>query len=284
VNLVIAKTALAGFDMDTVYVESVLEDGGTVRVSPVARGSYYYFTVTGLTALQMNNRIRSVLYGTKNGQPYYSPVDDYSISDYAYGLLNSATTKAALKTLCADLLRYGAKAQIYKKYRTDNLADSKMTAEHKTYLSDLNAVTFGNTNQTLTDVANAPITWVGKTLNLESKVALKFVFNPKNYTGAISDLTLHVSYKDIDGNAKSVIIDTATVYSASSGYYVFTVDTLLAAELRAPLTVQIYADNTPVSCTMQYSADTYGNGQKGDLLTLCQALVAYSDSAKGYFA
>ena len=101
--------------------------------------------------------------------------------------------------------------------------------------------------------------------------------------GAISDLSLRVSYKDIDGNSKSVIIETATPYGTSAGYYVFTVDTLLAAELRAPLTVQIYNGNTPVSCTMQYSADTYGNGQKGDLLTLCQALVAYSDSAKAYF-
>ena len=116
------------------------------------------------------------------------------------------------------------------------------------------------------------------------KVALKFVFNPVNYTGEISDLTLRVSYKDINGNVKNITVETAELYSASLGYYVFTVDTLLAAELRAPLSVQIYAGDTPVSCTMQFSADTYGNGQKGDLLTLCKALIAYSDSAKAYFA
>ncbi len=283
VNLVIAKTALAGFDMSTVYVESVPENGKTVRISPVENGNYYYFTVTGLTALNMNDRIRSVLYGTKNGQPYYSPVDDYAIADYAYALLNTANVDRALKTLCADLLRYGAKPQIYKNYRVDHLADSKMTEEHKAYLSDMEAVTFGNINQILTDVANAPITWAGKTLNLESKVALKFVFNPVNYTGEISNLTLRVSYKDINGNVKNITVETAELYSASLGYYVFTVDTLLAAELRAPLSVQILAGDTPVSCTMQFSADSYGNGQKGDLLTLCKALIAYSDSAKAYF-
>ena len=283
VNLVISKSALVGFDMGTVYVESVPENGKTVRISPVENGNYYYFTVTGLTALNMNDRIRSVLYGTKNGQPYYSPVDDYAIADYAYALLNTANGDRALKTLCADLLRYGAKAQIYKNYRVDHLADSKMTEEHKAYLSDMEAITFGNVNQILTDVANAPIAWAGKTLNLESKVALKFVFNPVSYTGEISDLTLRVSYKDIDGNAKNITVETAELYSASLGYYVFTVDTLLAAELRAPLSVQIYAGDTPVSCTMQFSADTYGNGQKGDLLTLCKALIAYSDSAKAYF-
>jgi hypothetical protein len=67
------------------------------------------------------------------------------------------------------------------------------------------------------------------------------------------------------------------------GVYAFTVDTLLAAELRAVVSVQVYAGDTPVSCTLQFSADTYGNNQKGDLLTLCKALIAYSDSARAYF-
>lgn len=41
---------------------------------------------------------------------------------------------------------------------------------------------------------------------------------------------------------------------------------------------------TPLSCTLQYSDDTYGNNKTGSLLTLCKALFAYSDSAKSYFA
>ena len=66
--------------------------------------------------------------------------------------------------------------------------------------------------------------------------------------------------------------------------YVFTLDTLLAAELRAIVSAQIFAGETPVSCTLQYSADTYGNNKTGPLLHLCKALFAYSDSAKAYFA
>jgi hypothetical protein len=67
------------------------------------------------------------------------------------------------------------------------------------------------------------------------------------------------------------------------GVYAFTVDTLLAAELRTVVSVQVYEGETPVSCTLQFSADTYGNGRTGDLLDLCKALFAYSDSAKIYF-
>ncbi|MBR6825438.1 MAG: hypothetical protein IKM59_02715, partial [Oscillospiraceae bacterium] len=292
VNLAVAKTTLAGFDMSTVYVESVIETYAgnektgttTVRITPVEQGNFYYFTLTGLTAVNMNDRIVSTLYGTKNGQSYASPVDDYSISDYAYAQLNKTTVPNKLKTLCADLLRYGAKAQVYKNYRTDFPADSKMTEDHKAYLSPIEAVVFGSTNVTLNDLENAPIVWAGKALNLESKVALKFMFKLGTYTGSLSDLTLRVSYEDVGGNIKSATIRSPELYSEVMGIYVFTVDTLLAAELRSVVSVQIYAGNAPVSCTLQYSADTYGNNKTGKLLELCKALFAYCDSAKAYFA
>ena len=186
--------------------------------------------------------------------------------------------------LCADLLRYGAKAQIFKAYRTDSPADAAMTEEHRVYLSDIEAVTFGNTNRVLNDLENAPITWAGKSLNLESKVALKFVFNMGTYTGPLSDLSLRISYTDAYGNEKTQTLTDPVPYGQGTGAYVFTVDTLLAAELRAVVSVQIFDGEMPVSATLQYSADTYGNNKTGTLLDLCKALFAYSDSAKAYFA
>ena len=291
-NLLIPKPLLEGFDISTVYVESTIDTykgnektgTATIRINPVERDHYYYFTLTGLTAVQINDKISSVLYGTKDGQPYYSPVDEYSIATYAYSQLNKATVADSLKTLCADLLRYGAKAQIFKAYRTDALADGTMTEAHRAYLSHLDTVTFGNHNAVLEDSANAPITWVGKGLSLESKVSVKFIFNPAGYTGELSDLTLRISYEDAYGNEKSSIFTRPAPYGQGTGAYVFTVDSLLAAELRAVISARIYAGDTPVSPTLQYSADTYGNNKTGDLLTLCKALFAYSDSAKAYFA
>jgi len=253
-------------------------------MEPVDNGYFYYFTLDGLTAVQMNDRISSVLYGTKDGQPYYSPVDVYSIATYAYAQLNKTGIAESLKILCADLLRYGSKAQIFKSYRTDSLADADMTAVHKAYLSDMDAVTFGNTNRVLNDLPNASITWAGKSLNLESKVALKFVFNMSSHIGELSDLRLRISYEDVYGIEKTEIITNPEAYGQGTGAYVFTLDSLLAAELRTVVSAQIYAGETPVSATLQYSPDTYGNNKTGTLLDLCKALFAYSDSAKAYFA
>ncbi len=290
-NLAISKTTLEGYDFDSIYLESTMDtyEGNektgttTIRTSPVEKGNYYYFTIDGLTAIEMNNLISSVLYGTKNGQVYYSPVDEYSIATYAYGRLNNATASNLLKTLCAELLRYGGKAQIFKGYRTDSLADAAMTESHKAYLSDLNAVTFGNTNVNMNDLPDGPITWVGKGMNLESKVAPKFIFSIGNYDGLLSELRLKVSYEDIQGQTKSLTLDTVEVYNQEKGFYAFTVDCLLAAQLRTVVSAQIFAREIPLSHTLQYAADTYGNNKSGTLLDLCKALFAYSDSAKAYF-
>ena len=291
VNFAVSKSLLEGFDMETVYVESVIttyegnDQSGTrtVKLLPVEQGSYYYFTLNGLTAVQMNDRLSSVLYGTKDGQAYYSARDEYSIATYAYSQMDKAGMPATLKTLCADLLRYGAKAQIFKSYRTDALADAAMTAAHKAYLSDINGVSFGNTNRTLDDVTAPCVTWAGKALDLASKVTLKFVFDPAAYSDKTEELSLRVSYVGISGQTESAVITGAELYNPEKGLYAFSFDGLLAAELRSVVSAQIYEGNTPVSCTLQYSADTYGNNRTGDLLTLCKALFAYSDSAKAYF-
>ena len=291
VNFLIPKTLLTGFDLSTVYVESTVDSykgndklgTTTLQLLPVDKGQYYYFILDGLTAVRMNDSISSVLYGKKNGQLHASPTDVYSIATYAYSQLNKTTAQEKLKHLCADLLRYGSKAQIYKGYRTDALADTAMTASHRSYLSDLDTVTFGNTNVTLNDLPNAPITWAGKSLNLESKVTLKFIFSTANYQGSLDKLSLKLSYTDVYGTKQTRTLTEAEAYDTAKSLYAFSFDGLLAAELRSVVSVQIFNATTPLSPTLQYSADTYGNNKTGNLLLLCKALFAYSDTAKSYF-
>ena len=291
VNFAVSKSSLTDFDMETVYLEATLDtyEGNiktgekTLTLLPVEKGNYYYFILTGLTAVHMQDTIRSTLYGTKDAQSYYSPVDEYSIARYAYSQMSKDGVPDALKTLCADLLRYGSKAQIYKEYRTDSPADGEMTDVYRAYLSNMEATGFGNTNAVLNDLNNPSVKWAGKALDLASKVSVKFIFSPTNYDGKVEDLTLRITYLGISGEEKEVILTTPELYNTNIGYYAFTFDGLLAAELRTVLSAQIYADNTPISATLQYSADTYGNNKTGTLGELCRALFAYSDSAKAYF-
>ncbi len=290
VNFAISKSLLTGYDMSTAYVECKINNYSgntatgtkTVKLYPVLNGNYYYFTFTGLNAVMMNDSITAVFHGTKNGVAYTSNEDVYSVATYAYSQLNKAADQD-LMVLCANLLRYGANAQSYKGYRTNALADAKLTAAQKAYLTDLNTVAFDNVNKTAAEIANPTVTWVGKALNLDSKVTIKYIVDLTNYTGKIEDLTLRVNYTDINGQSKSAVVTNPAVYKAGTKQYVFDFDGLLAAELRQVVSVAVYTGNTRLTSVLQYSASTYGYNKTGDLRTLCQSLMAYSDAAKAYF-
>jgi len=255
----------------------------TVTLRPEFKNYVYYYTLDGLTAVHMNDTLEAELYVVRDGVTYVSETDTYSIATYAYGQLNKETVSPALRNLCGELLRYGACAQIFKNYRTDALADSQMTEAHRALLQDLSTITFGSNNAVLEDLEAPTALWSGKALDLGSKVAVKFIFGLNGYEGRVEDLTLSVTYTAIDGQERTVEISDPQLYSEAFGQYAFTFDGLLAAELRSVLYVRVCENGTPISQTMVYSPDTYGNGKTGALGELCKALFAYSDAAKDYF-
>lgn len=290
VNFVVEAASLSNYDL--FYLECVRDTySGNEQVgsesiiidNPVLTGSYYYFTLTGINATQMGDEISATLYMIKGNDIYCSNEDIYSVSAYAYSQLDKTNASDSLKTLCADLLRYGSAAQIFKTYRTDSLVDGRMTEVHKTYLSDLEAVTFATNATQHGDVASPSVTWEGKALVLDSKIMLRYIFNATNYEGDVNALTLRVKYQDYSGKTVTKTLTNPKAYNPAKNWYAFEFDGLLAAELRTIVTVAVYAGNTQVSETLSYSADTYPNGKTGNLLAVCKAMLAYSDSAKAYF-
>ncbi len=292
INFAVEKAVLEGFDMDTVYLllERDVYEGNvktgtqSVKILPVEQGNLYYFTLQGLTAVHMNDRVRAVLYGTNNGQIYYSNTDDYSIADYAYSQMNKANSTAKLKKLCAELLRYGSAAQTFKSYRTDAPVDSKMTEEQRSWLTDLDTVTFEPTNRGLKDMEDPAVVWIGKSLDLNSKITLKFVVDVDPALGSAEELSMKLTYGDIHGVQREIRVTDVAPYGKEENWYAFSFDGFLAAELRTVVSARVYYGDRPVSETIHYSAETYGNNKTGTLGDLCKALFAYSDRAKDFFA
>lgn len=289
INFAVATSLLANYT--EYYLECTLPvfEGNTqtgtrtVKVEPVLTGNYYYFTLTGITAINMNDVVEARLYMTDGTKNYVSGVDTYSVATYAYSQLNKAVMTAELKALCADLLRYGAAAQTYKEYRTDALVDAAMTETHKSFLSNIDAVTFGNNKGDLGDFTNNGVKWVGRGLDLNSKVIVKFIFSITDPALKAEDLTAKVTYVNYMGETVTATVEGAELYAADKGFYSFSFDSLLAAELRTVMNAVIYHGETRLSSTCFYSVDTYGNGKTGNMLALCKALVAYSDTALAYF-
>ena len=66
-----------------------------------------------------------------------------------------------------------------------------------------------------------------------------------------------VSYKDLYGDPMSLSLTGAQVYDASRNLCSFTMDALLAAELRTIVDVAIYEGDIQISNTLRYCAETY---------------------------
>ncbi len=263
-----------------VYEGNTLVSTEERRISPVYRDGIYYYTLQGLTAVDMNDLLYARLHYLRDGVHYVTEEDEYSIGDYAYAQLGKSGSSDALKKLCAQLLRYGAEAQLYKEHRTDILADSLLTEAQRAYLADLETVEFGSLNSTLSDLTDPSVNILGKALSLDSRVSLLFIVDPGDY--AAEDLRVRVRYTDSEGQEQLLYLEDSSPYGGS--YLSFCLDALTAAELRTALELGVYNENEEqLSNHILYSADTYGNNKTGQLRKVCQALFAYSDAARDFF-
>ena len=288
-NYIVEKQQFAGFEeleMELtvpVYEDNTLVALDTRVMTPVENGDYYYFTLTGMTAVQMNDILQAVIYGQREGIEYITETDYYSIGSYAYNQMAKDASLLPLRKVCAELLRYGSKVQSYKGYRTDALVDANMTEEQRAYLRDLDSVEFGSCNSVANDLSEPTVTWAGKGLDMQSKITLRMVLDLSKYQGSLDDLSLRVSYIDLYGEEVTCTLRDCVVYQAEENRYAFNFDGLLAAELRTVVSAAAYCGDTRVSPTLRYSVDTYGKGKTGALLEACQALMAYSDAALDFF-
>ena len=280
INYVVSATALEQYD--SYEIRCYIGDKVSVPEATKKNG-YIYFTLTDINALQMSETVQAEIYAYKDGKTYVSPLDEYSIVTYATNMMNRDGVSQQVKEICANLLRYGAASQTYMGYNVENLADANLTEVQRGWLVDTESVVFNNRNAVLDDLAEPTVKWAGKTLILGSNVCLKIVVDGSAYEGALADLELRVAYKSVKGDDR-IATAKAEIYNASKKQYMFVIDQLSAPDLRAVLSCRVYAGDVAVSQTMEYSADTYGNGKTGALLELCKALFAYVDKTESYFA
>ena len=288
INFIGLGSALIGYDSFyleckvPVYNGNELVGYETVKIDPVYNGKNYECTLLGVTAKMMNDEIEAVFHMTKDGQEYYSKTDVYSVAEYAYGKLDStkATDTAELKTVCANLLRYGSMAQIQFNYRTDALVDADMTATHKSYLTDLSKVEMKSYMKQLSDLPNFTVPWKSATLELGNKVIMCLIANLSSYNGDPSELTMRLSY--IDSKGQNITVERPLkLYDEAKMLYAVSYDGLRATEMRTIVSAAIYLNGTRVSKTVEYSIESYGGRNPSDL---CRAMLAYGDSANAFFA
>ena len=279
-NFKVLKSSLSSFDEFYMTFEC---GGKEEKVTDYKEtDKYYVFSYKGINPQLMNDNVTAVLHAKNKSEEYTSPEKIMSVKEYAYTMLDrySDDEHAKLRTLLVDLLNYGAAAQIYAGYQTDNLVNSDLTDVQKDWASK-DTTEFKNIrNLNYKTISNPTAEWKTCSLVLKNSIMVKVKFSAKD----VENKTVEIVLK----NAKFTYTKDDFVNNGDGTYYVYC-NELFANELSDDLLFTIYENGKPCSNTMLFSVESYArlvrdNYKDKPLDKMTTAMMLYGNSAKAYGA
>ena len=242
VNFYVNKADLKGIDYYAIITETAAD--GTVKTVKVpyaawtAKGDLLKITFQGLAAKEMSDTLTIQIFDS-NTDVAVSKLHKDSVRDYAMRVLAKAETTAKEKTLIVDMLNYGAAAQKFFNYNTENLANALLSDEQKG---------FATAEVTAEDKRVKGEKYVGSMLKLENSVQLVLVFE-----GLTEDMVAMVTY---EGQSEPMILDSSKFVYNSNGQVAIVIDTLEPADASKVVTCMI-VDGGEVISTVSDSIESY---------------------------
>ena len=279
-NFKVLKSSLSSFDEFYMTFEC---GGKEEKVTDYKEtDKYYVFSYKGINPQLMNDNVTAVLHAKNKSEEYTSPEKIMSVKEYAYTMLDrySDDEHSKLRTLLVDLLNYGAAAQIYAGYQTDNLVNSALTDVQKDWASK-DTTEFKNIrNLNYKTISNPTAEWKTCSLVLKNSIMVKVKFSAKD----VENKTVEIVLK----NAKFTYTKDDFVNNGDGTYYVYC-NELFANELSDDLLFTIYENGKPCSNTMLFSVESYArlvrdNYKDKPLDKMTTAMMLYGKSAKAYGA
>ena len=279
-NFKVLKSSLSSFDEFYMTFEC---GGKEEKVTDYKEtDKYYVFSYKGINPQLMNDNVTAVLHAKNKSEEYTSPEKIMSVKEYAYTMLDrySDDEHSKLRTLLVDLLNYGAAAQIYAGYQTDNLVNSDLTDVQKDWASK-DTTEFKNIrNLNYKTISNPTAEWKTCSLVLKNSIMVKVKFSAKD----VENKTVEIVLK----NAKFTYTKDDFVNNGDGTYYVYC-NELFANELSDDLLFTIYENGKPCSNTMLFSVESYAhlvrdNYKDKPLDKMTTAMMLYGNSAKAYGA
>ena len=265
-NFFIRTTNLSGTDY---YAEIIhyTESGTVTTTVPYSqwekRDPYMVVTLTGLAARQMSDNIEVVIYHGNGLQAAVLWSD--SIRSYAMRILENQKDEA--KTMLVDMLNYGAAAQNFFGYNTDDLANNQLLASQQDYATkSVNCV----------DQRVKGTNYYGSSLTLKSKIMMTMYF--QNIT---RDMYAMITFTDHRGNDHEIRVDGSDFKKNGANLGVV-IDDLVVADGDKLVTVTVYDAN---GNQVAYATDTVNSYAvrmvEGDMLY--EMVMKFTTSAYAYF-
>ncbi len=237
--------------------------GGETEVVPyedwAAAGPYYALSVA-LAAKEMTEDVTVQIFGADD-QPVS---EEYTDSVRAYVERNYEGSNDETKTLMVDMLNYGAAAQEYFGYKTEDLANAGLTEEQQAMASEE------------VECADGRVTgenYMGSRLVLESRISLQLAF--KNVDESCYAV---YTYTDHYGEEKSVTVDGADFI----GGYGVELGELVLADAKQLVTCTVYNESDEAVASVTDSVESY-IARATEENILHGAIMKFAASAYAYF-
>ena len=248
------------------------------RILGVEKNGYLVFTFTNIPPQFMGENITANLYVSGSNTPI-DTLEDYSVKAYAQKLMATYGTNGALMDLVTDMLRYGAAAQMYTDYNTDDLVTEGLGIS--AYGSDAlpsedDDARSLESPEDISQLATS-FTSAGVRFDFDNKIYVKF------RTDDISKIQLKV-------NGKTVLDLADKVVDLGNGVCAFYSDGIKASEFGDVFTFEMYI-NGALHQTITYSVNSYAYAKLANdadmssltpLEALVLALYRYGASASAY--
>lgn len=248
----------------------------------------YSFKYKGLAAKEMSKTVTARIYG----EDASGNVIMISKSPDVYGVLNYATSSVGfsgndtnLKTCLADILNYGAAAQVYFGYNTSDLVNARdSVSSYVAEFSTVNDVVWTDNQQ----VSGSESFQVSPGFSLNSSIDMYVNVNPARLSSYdLNTIKVVFSFHNSKENKDyNIEVPYGDVDNFSGGsVYSFYCRELAAAQVNEDVYVAVYSGDQKISKTTKYSVETYcarltAGTTDQNFIDLCQSIMKYGNSAK----
>ncbi len=264
---------------ETVYTTILVED---YKESVIGQKQALRFKYKGIYAdeLSIDVNVKIIADGE------VVKTETYSVKEYAMKQLSKSSVPAKLKTLLVDMLNYGAAAQIYFDYNTDNLANADLTEEQKAYASAEMKDVVSDAKTVDGDADSIDVK--GVSISLQNTIIPYVRFNLGKHN--VEDIYATITFEE-DGEVKTVVYDSNDFLYFFEDKYAIEFDELAVTQLRTVFTVEFFdkSTNEQIGDVFTYSVASYvvqalETTTDEELKEIVMAMMIFGDSSVAYFA
>ncbi|MBE6984291.1 MAG: fibro-slime domain-containing protein [Ruminococcaceae bacterium] len=275
--LEITKNVANGEAITTIYGNGEGREVMTEKLDPTTgEALMYQVTYKGINAKEMGDNFSTTLYAVgEDGTIYYGSTVVKSIKSYLIDKIDAEASSAELRTMCVDMLKYGAAAQLRLSYNTDNLVTADLTEEQLSYAT-----------QEIPEAVNyAASAGEGASVNTNITVTSRVQLNLSCvYTTATNPNAIRCVITDSKGNVLAEISATKKDNIMFSAIY----ENVGAKEMRDVINATFYEGETVISKTISWSVESYVAQVRAktnvaeDELNMVNAMLTYGDAVAAY--